>query len=118
MALPADEVYRAGLELDMDERAVVAHSLLASLHPDGAAQADLDETLEGGAPSPHPRDRGRRHRARVRRGVAGARPEAARRPPLVTLDYSEHPDATAELLGTVRYYETQPGRKNLLRSTA
>lgn len=44
MSLPADEVYRAGLELDMDERAVVAHSLLASLHPEGADQADLDET--------------------------------------------------------------------------
>ena len=28
----------------------------------------------------------------------------------MTLDYSEHPDATAELLDTVRYYETQrPG---------
>ncbi len=44
MSLPADEVYRAGLELDMDERAVVAHGLLASLHPEGAAQAELDET--------------------------------------------------------------------------
>jgi hypothetical protein len=43
MSLPAGEVYRAGLELDMDERAVVAHGLLASPHPVGAARADLDE---------------------------------------------------------------------------
>ncbi|MEJ7832632.1 MAG: hypothetical protein WKF79_06940 [Nocardioides sp.] len=40
MSLRADEVYRAGLELDMDERAVVAHSL----HPEGPVQADVDET--------------------------------------------------------------------------
>jgi putative addiction module component (TIGR02574 family) len=44
MSPSADEVYRAGLELDSDERAVVAHSLLASLHPEGAARVDLDET--------------------------------------------------------------------------
>lgn len=34
MALKADEVYEAGLELDLDERTVVAHRLLASLHPE------------------------------------------------------------------------------------
>ncbi|MFT4011093.1 MAG: addiction module protein [Nocardioidaceae bacterium] len=37
MALKADEVYQAGLELDLDERTVVAHRLLASLHPDDDA---------------------------------------------------------------------------------
>lgn len=44
MALKADEVYQAGLELDLDERTVVAHRLLASLHPeDGASQSEIDD---------------------------------------------------------------------------
>ena len=43
MALKGDEVYEAGLELDLDDRAVVAHRLLASLHPDGGAeQSEVD----------------------------------------------------------------------------
>ena len=43
MALDADEVYQAGLALDLDERAVVAHRLLASLHPEGdASQLEVD----------------------------------------------------------------------------
>ena len=43
MELKADEVYQAGLGLDPDERAVVAHRLLASLHPaDGDAQLEVD----------------------------------------------------------------------------
>ncbi|WP_029144782.1 addiction module protein [Microbacterium luticocti] len=44
MALKADEVYQAGLELDLDERTVVAHRLLASLHPAGdASQSEIDD---------------------------------------------------------------------------
>lgn len=44
MALKADEVYQAGLGLDLDERTIVAHRLLASLHPDDeATQPDTDE---------------------------------------------------------------------------
>lgn len=45
MELKADEVYRAGLELGLDERAVVAHRLLASLHTDaeGAPQPEADD---------------------------------------------------------------------------
>ena len=43
MAQKADEVYRAGLELDLDERTIVAHRLLASLHPEDAeAQREVD----------------------------------------------------------------------------
>jgi hypothetical protein len=43
MALKADEVYEAGLRLDLDERTVVAHRLLASLHPeDSADQSEVD----------------------------------------------------------------------------
>lgn len=43
MVLKADEVYRAGLELDLDERTVVAHRLLASLHPeDEAFPSEID----------------------------------------------------------------------------
>jgi putative addiction module component (TIGR02574 family) len=43
MALKADDVYQAGLALDLDERAVVAHRLLDSLHPQNdAAQPDVD----------------------------------------------------------------------------
>lgn len=42
MSVKADEVYRAGLELDVDERAVVAHSLLASLHSDDATEPEFD----------------------------------------------------------------------------
>ena len=43
MALKADEVYEAGLRLDLDERTVVAHRLLASLHPEeGADQSEVD----------------------------------------------------------------------------
>lgn len=43
MAQQADEVYRAGLELDLDERTIVAHRLLASLHPEDAeAQPEVD----------------------------------------------------------------------------
>ena len=34
MTLKADEVYAAGLALDADERTVVAHRLLGSLHDD------------------------------------------------------------------------------------
>jgi putative addiction module component (TIGR02574 family) len=41
MALRADEVYRAGLELDLDERTVVAHRLLASLE-DEASPSEID----------------------------------------------------------------------------
>jgi hypothetical protein len=37
MALKANEVYEAGLELDLDERTVVAHRLLASVHPEESA---------------------------------------------------------------------------------
>jgi hypothetical protein len=60
MALKADEVYEAGLELDLDERTLVAHRLLASLHPEegvdqpevGAAWRDeigsrVDDILNG-----------------------------------------------------------------------
>ncbi|MGD9430807.1 addiction module protein [Arthrobacter russicus] len=44
MALKADEVYQAGLALDLDERTVVAHRLLASLHPeDDASQSEIDD---------------------------------------------------------------------------
>ncbi|UNX54479.1 addiction module protein [Georgenia sp. TF02-10] len=43
MARKAADVYRAGLELDPDERAVVAHRLLASLHwEDKASQPEID----------------------------------------------------------------------------
>lgn len=43
MALTADEVYQAGLELEPDERTVVVHRLLASLHPEpDESQRDLD----------------------------------------------------------------------------
>ncbi|MCL2423811.1 MAG: addiction module protein [Micrococcales bacterium] len=39
----ADEVYEAGLRLDLDERTVVAHRLLASLRTQNATdQADVD----------------------------------------------------------------------------
>lgn len=41
MALKADEVYEAGLQLDLDERTLVAHRLLASLH--SAEPADQPE---------------------------------------------------------------------------
>lgn len=45
MALKADEVYAAGLALDLDERAVVAHRLLASLHPeDDVSQSEVDDS--------------------------------------------------------------------------
>ena len=44
MALKADEVYQAGLALDLDERTVVAHRLLASLHPeDDPSQSAIDD---------------------------------------------------------------------------
>lgn len=43
MAVKADEVYRAGLGLDLDERTVVAHRLLASLHPAGDPQSAVDD---------------------------------------------------------------------------
>lgn len=44
MALKADEVYQAGLELDLDERTVVAHRLLASVRPmDEASQSEIDD---------------------------------------------------------------------------
>ncbi|MFT4122277.1 MAG: addiction module protein [Microbacteriaceae bacterium] len=44
MALKADEVYQAGLALDLDERTVLAHRLLASLHPeDDASQSETDD---------------------------------------------------------------------------
>ena len=44
MALKADEVYQAGLALDLDERTLVAHRLLASLHPaDDASQSEIDD---------------------------------------------------------------------------
>ncbi|MBK7820851.1 MAG: addiction module protein [Tessaracoccus sp.] len=44
MGLRADEVYEAGLELDLDERTIVAHRLLASLHPeDDAGVPEIDE---------------------------------------------------------------------------
>lgn len=44
MAIQADEVYEAGLRLDLDERAVVAHRLLASLHPEqGSDKLEVDE---------------------------------------------------------------------------
>ncbi len=39
MTLRAEDVYQAGLELDLDERTVVAHRLLASLHPADASSA-------------------------------------------------------------------------------
>lgn len=42
MVLTADEVYRAGLELDLDERTMVAHRLLASLEDD-ASPSEIDE---------------------------------------------------------------------------
>lgn len=43
MALKADEVYAAGLKLDLDERTVVAHRLLASLQPEeGSEQVEVD----------------------------------------------------------------------------
>jgi len=38
MTPKADEVYQAGLELDVDERTAVAHRLLASLHPERDAE--------------------------------------------------------------------------------
>ena len=39
----ADDVYEAGLELDLDERTVVAHRLLATLHSDeGLDQTEAD----------------------------------------------------------------------------
>ncbi len=44
----AEEVYKAGLELDLDERTIVAHRLLASLHPaDDAPQGDIDAAWRG-----------------------------------------------------------------------
>ena len=44
MGLRADEVYEASLELDLDERTIVAHRLLASLHPeDDAGVPEIDE---------------------------------------------------------------------------
>lgn len=44
MALKAEEVYEAGLELDLDERTAVAHRLLASLHREsGEPQSVTDE---------------------------------------------------------------------------
>lgn len=49
MASKADEVYRAGLELGTDERTVVAHRLLASLHHDddsSCAEVDADWRVE------------------------------------------------------------------------
>ena len=47
MALKADEVYEAGLELSRAERAVVAHRLLASLHPEqGADQREVDQVWQ------------------------------------------------------------------------
>lgn len=52
MGLEADEVYKAGLELDLDERTVVAHRLLASLHPDDDApgpEVDAEWRAEIGA---------------------------------------------------------------------
>jgi hypothetical protein len=43
MVLKADEVFQAGLELDLDERTLVAHRLLASLHSeDDASQSEVD----------------------------------------------------------------------------
>ncbi|HMS38131.1 MAG TPA: addiction module protein [Arachnia sp.] len=43
MALRAEDVYQAGLELDLDERTIVVHRLLASLHPgDGSSEAEID----------------------------------------------------------------------------
>lgn len=43
MTHKAHEVYQAGLELDPDERTVVAHRLLASLRPeDSASQPEID----------------------------------------------------------------------------
>ncbi|GEP28332.1 hypothetical protein E3O11_16895 [Cryobacterium levicorallinum] len=47
MALKADEVYEAGLDLSRAERAVVAHRLLASLHPEqGADQREVDQVWQ------------------------------------------------------------------------
>lgn len=44
MVLKADELYQAGLELDLDERTVVAHRLLVSLHTqDEASQSEIDD---------------------------------------------------------------------------
>jgi len=40
MTLKADEAYAAGLALDADERAVVAHRLLSSLHDDAGGHDD------------------------------------------------------------------------------
>ncbi len=43
MAFKADEVYEAGLELELDERTVVAHRLLASLHSEESPdQSEID----------------------------------------------------------------------------
>ena len=43
MARAADEVYQAGLQLDLDERLMVAHRLLASLQPEeDADQEEVD----------------------------------------------------------------------------
>ena len=48
MGLGAEEVYRAGLALGLDERAVVAHRLLASLDPEGdASSPEIDEAWRG-----------------------------------------------------------------------
>ena len=62
MGLRADQVYQAGLALDLDERALVAHRLLASLHVEDEADTDtidaawrdvigarVDEILRGDA---------------------------------------------------------------------
>lgn len=43
MTLNADEVYKAGLQLDLDERAVLVRRLLASLHAeDETSQPEVD----------------------------------------------------------------------------
>ena len=41
MSPNADEVYRAGLELDLDERTLVAHRLLESLHESPGHDAEV-----------------------------------------------------------------------------
>lgn len=49
MALKADEVYQAGLALDLSERAVVVQRLLASLHPENdTSQAEIDVAWSDG----------------------------------------------------------------------
>lgn len=43
MTQKADEVYQAGLELDGEERTIVAHRLLASVESEGdESQAEID----------------------------------------------------------------------------